>query len=89
MRIKSSNQKENGSCGEGKYRVLLYSRRASLVNEFCLDPQKDKIEDLQAAEQFLRDTLAPCDFAAMTVTLIGEDGQDNQDFVQFDLGQPE
>ena len=89
MRLKASKKNENGSCGEGKYRVLLYSRRASLVNEFCFDPQENEIAGLQEAEKFLRDTLTPCDFAAMTVTLVGEEGPDKLDFVQFDLGQSE
>jgi hypothetical protein len=57
MRIKTSKKEENGTCGEGKYRVLLYSRRASLVNEFCLDTQDNEVADMQAAEQLLRDTL--------------------------------
>jgi len=89
MRLKATKKNTNGSRGEGKYRVLLYSRRAALVNEFCFDPQENEITDLEEAEKFLRDTLTPCDFAAMTVTLVGEEGPDKLDFVQFDPSESE
>jgi hypothetical protein len=89
MRIKASKKKENGSCGDRNYRVLLYSRRASLVKEFCFDPQENEVADLQEAEQLLCATLTPCDFAAMTVTLVGGEGSDKQEFVQFDLREAE
>ena len=49
--------------------------------------QQNEITDLEEAEKFLRDTLTPCDFAAMTVTLVGEEGPDELDFVQPDPGQ--
>lgn len=89
MRINLGKKKVESCGGEGKFRVLLYSRRASLVREFCLDSRKDEVADLQDAEQRVRDTLTPCDFAAMTVTIVGEDGRDGQSIVQFGLDQPE
>lgn len=37
MRIKASKKQNKGTFGEGNDCVEQYSRRASLVNEFCLD----------------------------------------------------
>jgi len=85
MRIRTKKNQINGSCGEGTYRVQLYSRRASLVNEFCLDTRENRILDLEAAEGLLRETLTPCDFADLTVALIGDEGSENENFLQFDL----
>lgn len=84
MRIKTSKRPNNKTCGEGKYCVQIHSRRAALVNEFCLDMQDNNVTDLEAAEQLLRETLTPCDFASATVTVISDEGASNQSFVQFD-----
>ncbi len=59
MRLRSGIKPNNGTCGDGKYCVQLYSRRASLVNEFCLDKQENNIADIEAAEELLRQTMAP------------------------------
>ena len=84
MRIKASDKQENGTCGEGNYCVQLYSRRASLVSEFCLDAQENNLADMDAAEQLLRQTMTPCDFASTAVTLTSGDGANHQTIVQFD-----
>jgi hypothetical protein len=54
------------------------------VNEFCLDKQKNNIPDIGAAEEFLRQVLAPCDFACTTVALISGEGTKNETTLQFD-----
>ncbi|MGB5625227.1 MAG: hypothetical protein WBM61_05800 [Woeseiaceae bacterium] len=84
MRLKSSVKKNKSTCGEGKYCVQLYSRRASLVNEFCLDKQENNIADIEAAERLLRQTMGPCDFASTTVTLISGEGTSDESILQFD-----
>lgn len=85
MRIKTGKKPDDGTYGEGKYRVQLHSRRAALVKEFCLDAKDNNLADLEAAEAFLRRTLAPCDFAATTVTVTSDEGSDKQETLQFDL----
>ena len=87
MRLKSSNKQDNETCGEGKYCVQLYSRCASLVTEFCLDKQENNIADIEAAEELLRETMGPCDFASTTVTLISSEGTSKESVWQFDLEQ--
>jgi hypothetical protein len=84
MRLKSSIKQNNETCGEGKYCVQLYSRRASLVTEFCLDEQENNIADIDAAEKLLRETMGPCDFASTTVTLISGEGTSDESILQFD-----
>ena len=84
MRLKASIKKNDETCGEGKYCVQLHSRRASLVNEFCLDTQENNIANIEAAEQLLRETMGPCDFASTTVTLIGGEGTSEESILQFD-----
>lgn len=84
MRFKSSSKQKNGTCSEGEYCVQLYSRRAMLVNEFCLDKQENNIPDIGAAEEFLRQRLAPCDFACTTVSLISGEGTNDETTLQFD-----
>lgn len=84
MRLKSSIKRNNRTCGEGEYCVKLYSRRASLVNEFCLDKQENNIVDMEAAEKLLRRAILPCDFAATTVTLISGEGTNDESILQFD-----
>jgi len=85
VRLKSSIKKNNETCGDDKYCVQLYSRCASLINEFCLDKQENKIEDMAGAEELLRQTMTPCDFGATTVTLISGDGTKEETILQFDL----
>jgi hypothetical protein len=85
MGIKIRNKQDDGTCGEGKYCVQLYSRRAVLVREFCLDAQENNIADMEAAEQLLRHTLTPRDFASTTVTSISDEGLNGQTVLQFDL----
>lgn len=84
MRLKSSKKQNNGTCGEGKYCVQLYSRRASLVNEFCLDKQENNIVDIEAAEKLLRQSIGPCDFASTTVTLISDEGTSDESVFRLD-----
>jgi len=85
MRKMTRKNQINGSCGQGNYRVQLYSRRAALVNEFCLDTRENRVLDLEAAEDLLRETLTPCDFADLTIRLIGDEGSDNESVRQFEL----
>jgi hypothetical protein len=80
-------KQSDATCGDGNYCVQVFSRRASLVNEFCLDKQANNIADMEAAEELLRQTMAPCDFASTTVTLIGGEGTDDVTLVSFDLQQ--
>lgn len=87
VRLKSSSKQTNGTCGEGKYCVQLYSRRATLVNEFCLDKQENNIPDIEAAAELLRQTLAPCDFASTSVSLISDEGTNDETILQFDPKQ--
>ncbi len=76
MRTKISTKKNNETRGDGRSRVQPHSRRASLVNEFCLDKHGNNIEDIEAAEDLLRQTVAPCDFAPTTDTVVGDEGSD-------------
>ena len=63
MRFKASQKKNNETCAENEYCVSQYSRRASLVKEFCLDMQEHNIPDLETAERPSQQTLTPRDFA--------------------------
>jgi hypothetical protein len=63
MRFKASQNKNNETCAENEYCVSQYSRRASLVKEFCLDMQEHNIPDLETAERPSQQTLRPRDFA--------------------------
>ena len=83
MRLTTTAKEENKTCGEGSYRVQVYSRRASLVNEFCLGRQENNIANIEAAEKLLRETMAPCDFSSTTVTLICGEGTDDETILQF------
>lgn len=84
MRLKSSRKQNNGTCGEGKYCVQLYSRRATLVNEFCLDKRENNIADFEAAEKLLRQMMGPCDFASTTVTLTSDEATSDESELRFD-----
>ena len=87
MRLKSSIRQNNATCGEGNYCVQLYSRRASLVKEFCLDKQGNEIADDEAAEKLLCEAMGPCDFASTTVTLISGEETSDESVLQFDPQQ--
>lgn len=84
MRLKSSRKPNDGTCGEDKYCVQLYSRTASLVNEFCLDQRENNISDIDTAKHLVRHAVAPCHFATTSVTLIGDEGTSDETVVQFD-----
>ena len=87
MRLKTSIKQNNANCGDGKYCVQLYSRRATLANEFCLDKRENNIADIEAAEELLRQTMAPCDFAGTTVSLISGEGRNDVTISQFNPQQ--
>ena len=59
MRIKATKKPANESCGEGKYCVQLYSRRAALVSEFCLDMQENNLSDLAVKVRGDADSSSP------------------------------
>jgi hypothetical protein len=83
VRLKARIKKNNETCGEANYCVQLHSRRASLVNEFCLDTQENNIANIEAAEELLRETMIHCDFASTTVTLISGEGTSEESILQF------
>lgn len=87
MALKLTIKQRNKTCGEDNYCVKLHSRRASLVSEFCLDKRENNIPNIKAAKKLLRRTMAPCDFAATTVTLIDREGTDDEFRFQFDTKQ--
>ena len=64
MRLKTNTKQNDETFGEGKSCVQSYSRRASLVNEFCLDTQENNIVNVKAAEKPLRQTMGPSVFAS-------------------------
>ena len=78
--------RNNETGGDGKYCVQLYSRRARLVTEFYLDAKEHNLADMDAAEEHLRQTLTPCDFAS-TVTLMSDNGSNDETILQFELKQ--
>jgi hypothetical protein len=84
MRFKSKRQRQQADCDTGTYRVQLYSRRARLIREFCLDARDNGLNDMAAAEEHLRQTLPPTDSSSLTVALIDE-SPDRHDYVQFDI----
>jgi hypothetical protein len=70
--------------GGRRYCVQVYSTAAALVREFYLDAAEHNLPNIEAAEDHLRRTLAPCDFAS-TVTLMGIEHGDGNTILQFDL----
>lgn len=70
--------------GTGSYNVQLYSRCASLVNEYQLDAEEHDLADMDAAEDFVRRTLTPSEFAS-TVSLAAEAGPNDEIIRQFEL----
>ena len=83
MRLKTKFKQE-ATCADGEYCVQLYSRSASLVSEFCLDMKENNVASLDAAEQLLRETMGPCDFASTIVTLIDDEGTSTESVLTFD-----
>ena len=84
MRFKSRRREQKPDRKSGKYRVQLYSRRALLIREFCLDAHENGLDDMDAAEEHLRRTLPPTDRSSLTVALIDE-SPDRHSYVQFDI----
>lgn len=84
MRSKDSKENNNVPCSNGSYSVQVYSRRAALINEFCLDAKENNLPDLASAEEHLRTTMTPLDFAS-TVSLARVDASNDETIVQFDL----
>lgn len=84
MRFKAKRRQQQADCNTGTYRVQLYSRRALLIREFCLDARENGLGDMEAAEEHLRQTLPPTDSSSLTVALIDE-RPDQHNYVQFDI----
>ena len=84
MRFKRKRRQQHADCNTGTYRVQLYSRRALLIREFCLDARENGLSDMEAAEEHLRQTLPPTDSSSLTVSLIDE-SPDRHNYVQFDI----
>ncbi len=84
MRFKAKRRQKQADCGTGTYRVQLYSRRALLIREFCLEAREKGLSNMEAAEEHLRQTLPPTDSASLTVALIDE-SPDRHNYVQFDI----
>ena len=84
MRFKSKRRQQEPGCNTGTYRVQLYSRRALLIREFCLDARENGLNDMEAAEEHLRQTIPPTESSSLTVALIDE-SPDRHNYVQFDI----
>lgn len=84
MRFKAKRRQQQAGCNTGTYRVQLYSGRALLIREFCLDARENGLSDMAAAEEHLRQTLPPTDSSSLTVALIDE-SPDQHNYVQFDI----
>ena len=84
MRFRSKHRQRKDVANTGTYRVQLYSRRAVLIKEFCLDAGENGLADMAAAEEHLRRTLPPTDSASLTVALIDE-SPDRHNYLQFDI----
>ncbi len=84
MRFGSRKRRQDVASDTGTYRVQLYSRRAALIKEFCLDARENGLADMEAAEQHLRQTLLPRDSASLTVALIDE-SPGHHNYLQFDI----
>ena len=63
MRTKTSNDSGTGSDTEDTGRGQTHSRRASLIRELSLDAEDNEFTHPEAAEEFVLQTLIPCDFA--------------------------
>mgnify|MGYP001828252166 CR=1 FL=1 len=84
MKFKARKRKQDTDCSTGTYRVQLYSRRALLIREFCLDANENGLSGMEAAEEHLRQTLPPTAASSFTVALIDE-SPDRHRYVQFDI----
>ena len=78
--------RNNEKNGDGKYCVQLYSRRATLVSEFYLDAIEHNLPDMDAAAEHVLENFTSCDFAS-TVTLMTDDGSNDETILQFELKQ--
>ena len=63
MRIKDDNTPGIESSGEDAGGGQVHSRRASLIKDLCLDADENEFTHPEAAEEFVLQTLIPCDFA--------------------------
>ena len=84
MRIKLRRRQKEPECGSGTYRVQLFSRRALLIKEFCLDARENGLHDIEAAEEHLRQTLNSGQSSPLTVALTDE-SPDRHNHLQFDI----
>ena len=84
MRFTAKRRPQEAASKTGTYRVQLYSRRAVLIREFCLDARENGLADMEAAEEHLRRTIPPTDSASLTVALIDE-SPDRHAYLQFDI----
>jgi hypothetical protein len=84
MRFTAKRRLQEAASKTGTYRVQLYSRRAVLIREFCLDARENGLADMEAAEEHLRRTIPPTDSASLTVALIDE-SPDRHTYLQFDI----
>jgi hypothetical protein len=84
MRFRSNKRRQEVGSDTGTYRVQLYSRRAALIKEFCLDARENGLADMEAAEEHLRQTLPPPGSASVTVALIDE-SPGHHNYLQFDI----
>jgi len=85
MDLRAKKKQDDGMCGEDQYCVQMYSRCATLVNEFCLDKSENNLRDISDAERFLRQSIGPHDLGLTTISLISDEGSDDRSIVQFDL----
>jgi hypothetical protein len=84
MRFRIRKRQPDATSCTGTYRVQLYSRRAALIKEFCLDAREYDLANMEAAEEHLRRTLPPTDSSSLTVALIDE-RPDRHNYLQFDI----
>ena len=68
MRNKYDNDPGAASGGEENGDSQPHSRRASLIQELRLDGEENEFTHPEAAEEFVLQTLIPCDFAKSKVT---------------------
>ena len=86
MRFMEKRRQHGTNSSSGTYRVQLYSRRAVLIREFCLDARENGLDDMEAAAEHLRQILPPGSSSSLTVALIDE-SPDRHNYLQFDIEQ--
>lgn len=84
MKMLSRRRQPHPASDSGQYRVQLYSRRAVLIREFCLETSQNGLANMEAAEQHLRQTLQTPNASSVTVALIDE-SPGSGCYVQFDI----